>query len=134
VSDLIQHSSGFEFEDRGQESISSAERRRHERFHVEGDAEVLVAEGSQVFRGSVQDISLSGCFIETSARLRTAIGSPVEMMFRANGVMLRLSANVRTVRFGVGAGFLFEELSPNMRQELERLIETLKRSPSGSGK
>jgi hypothetical protein len=134
VSDLIQHSSGFEFEDRGRESTGSAERRQHERFAVEGDAEVLVAEASQVFRGSVQDISLSGCFIETSARLRTAIGSPVEMMFRANGVMLRLSANVRTVRFGVGAGFLFQELSPNMHQELERLIETLKRSPSGSGK
>ena len=133
MSDLIQHSSGFESEDRGYESIHHAERRQHERFAVEGDAEVLVAEASQVFRGSVQDISLSGCFIETSARLRTAIGSPVEMMFRANGVMLRLSANVRTVRFGVGAGFLFQELSPNMHQELERLIETLKRSPSGSG-
>lgn len=134
MSDLRQHSSGFESEDRGHGSITPAERRRHERFPVEGDAEVLVAEGSQLFRGRVQDISLSGCFIETRARLRTVIGAPVEMVFRANGVMLRLSANVRTVRFGVGAGFLFEELSPHMRQELERLIETLKRSPSGSGR
>jgi PilZ domain len=133
VSDLRQHSHGFESEVRGHGSIPSAERRGHERFLVEGDAEVLVAEGSQLFRGRVQDISLSGCFIETRARLRSVIGAPVEMVFRANGVMLRLSANVRTVRFGVGAGFLFEELSPHMRQELERLIETLKRSPSGSG-
>lgn len=134
MSDLRQHSPGFESEDRGHRSITAAERRRHERFLVEGDAEVLVAEGSQLFRGKVQDISLSGCFIETRARLRTVIGAPVEMVFRANGVMLRLSANVRTVRFGVGAGFLFEELSPHMRQELERLIETLKGSPSGSGR
>jgi hypothetical protein len=133
VSDLRQHSPGFESEDRGHGSITLADRRRHERFLVEGDAEVLVAEGSQLFRGRVQDISLSGCFIETRARLRTVIGAPVEMVFRANGVMLRLLANVRTVRFGVGAGFLFEELSPHMRQELERLIETLTRSPSGSG-
>lgn len=131
MSDLRQHSSGFESEDRGHESITPAERRRHERFPVEGDAEVLVAKESQVFCGRVQDISLSGCFIETRARLRAAIGSPVEMVFRANGVMLRLSAKVRTVRFGVGAGFLFEELRPHMREELERLIETLKRSPSG---
>lgn len=134
MSDLRQHSHGFESEVRGHGSIPSAERRGHERFLVEGDAEVLVAEGSQLFRGRVQDISLSGCFIETRARLRSVIGAPVEMVFRANGVMLRLSANVRTVRFGVGAGFLFEELSPHMRQELERLIETLKRSPSGSGR
>jgi hypothetical protein len=131
VNDLRQHSSGFESEDRGHEIVPAGERRRHERFPVEGDAEVLVAEGSQVFCGRVQDISLSGCFIETRARLRAGIGSPVEMVFRANGVKLRLSANVRMVRFGVGAGFLFEELSPHMRQELERLIETLKRSPSG---
>ena len=134
MSDLRQHLSGYESEDRGRDSILPGERRRHERFPVEGDAEVLVAEASQVFRGRVQDISLSGCFIETRARLRTAIGATVEMVFRANGVMLRLSANLRTVRFGVGAGFLFQELSPNMREELERLIETLKRSPSGSGR
>ncbi|HEY2039697.1 MAG TPA: PilZ domain-containing protein, partial [Edaphobacter sp.] len=128
MSDLRQHLSGFESEDRGHNGVVTAERRRHERFPVEGDAEVLVSGGSRVFHGRVQDISLSGCFIETSARLRMEIGSPVEMVFRANGVMLRLSANVRVVRFGAGAGFLFEELNPHIREELERLIETLKRS------
>ena len=45
------------------------ERRRHERYAVEGDAEVIVAGGTLLFRGSIADISLSGCFIETRARL-----------------------------------------------------------------
>ena len=112
--------------DCGQTNAIGAERRRHERFAVEGDAEVLVAKGSQVFRGRVQDISMSGCFISTRARIRMSIGAPVEMVFRANAVMLRLSANLRMVRFGHGAGFVFQELSPHMHQELERLIEELK--------
>ena len=105
-----------------------AERRRHARYAVEGDAEVLVADGSQIFRGKILDISLSGCFIETQARLRMPVGTPVEMVFRANGVMLRTAAVVRAVRMGDGAGFLFEGLSARMQAELETLIEALEGS------
>jgi PilZ domain len=104
------------------------ERRRHARYAVDGDAEVLVADGSQIFRGGILDISLSGCFIETRARLRVAVGTPVEMVFRANGVMLRTAATVRAVRRGAGAGFVFEGLSARMQAELETLIEALEGS------
>lgn len=103
-----------------------AERRRHMRYAVDGDAEVLVADGSHIFRGRILDISLSGCFIETRARLRMEAGTPVEMVFRANGVMLRTSASVRAIRMGIGAGFLFEHLSERTRTELRALIGLLK--------
>ena len=102
-----------------------SERRRHIRYAVDGDAEVLLADGSQIFRGSILDISLSGCFIETKARLRVPVGAPVEMVFRANGVMLRTAATVRAVRAGKGAGFLFDSLSERMEAELQSLIEAL---------
>ena len=102
-----------------------ADRRRHTRYAVQGDAEVLVADGSQIFRGSILDISLSGCFIATQARLRVIVGTPVDMVFRANGVMLRTPATVRAVRPGNGAGFLFDGLSERMRAELQLLIEAL---------
>jgi hypothetical protein len=103
----------------------AAERRRHERYAVQGDAEVLLADGSQIFRGRILDISLSGCFIETQARLRMLVGTPVEMVFRANDVMLRAAATVRAIRRGAGAGFLFDDMSPRMQDELEMLIEAL---------
>ena len=109
-----------------------AERRRHARYAVEGDAEVLLAGGSQIFRGRILDISLSGCFIETRARLRMAVGTPVEMVFRANGVMLRAAATVRAIRTGVGAGFLFEGLTAHMRDELQMLIEALDLAKPGA--
>jgi hypothetical protein len=103
----------------------AAERRRHERYAVQGEAEVLLADGSQIFRGRILDISLSGCFIETQARLRMPVGTPVEMVFRANEVMLRAAATVRAIRRGAGAGFLFDDMSPRMQDELEMLIEAL---------
>jgi len=117
---------------RGKPPGGLSERRRHERYAVEGDAEVLLSDGSQIFRGRILDISLSGCFIETRARLRMAVGTPVEMVFRANGVMLRTAATVRALRVGVGAGFLFEGLSSHMRDELQMLIDALDLAKPGA--
>jgi hypothetical protein len=116
----------------GSSAAIPAERRRHTRYAVDGNAEVLVADGSQIFRGSILDISLSGCFIETSARLRVRVGAPVEMVFRANGVMLRTAATVRAVRAGKGAGFLFDSLSERMQAELQSLIEALHLAKPGA--
>ena len=98
------------------------ERRRHERYTVDGDAEVMVADGKLLFRGSIVDISLSGCFIETRARLLLEPGTPVQMVFRADHLTLRMTATVRAVRPGAGAGFLFGTMSAYMQVGLEGLI------------
>jgi hypothetical protein len=98
------------------------ERRRHERYVVHGDAEVMVTDGTLLFRGSTVDISLSGCFIETRARLVLAPGTLVQMVFRAGRQTLRMDATVRAVRPGVGAGFLFGTMSTYMQAVLEGLI------------
>ena len=74
-------------------------------------AEVLVLDGTVLFRGRVLDISVAGCYIETEARLRLAPGTPVEMVFRVKDVVFRLEATSRMVRRGKGAGFLFSNLS-----------------------
>ena len=98
------------------------ERRRHERFAVSGEAEVMVTDGTLLFRGNTVDISLSGCFIETRARLVLETGTPVQMVFRASHQTLRMDATVRAVRPGVGAGFLFGAMSGYMKKILEGLI------------
>jgi hypothetical protein len=107
------------------------ERRRHERFAVKGDAEVIVADGTLLFRGDTVDISLSGCFIATRARLMLEPGTPVEMVFRAGGLRLRVQATVRAVRVGIGAGFLFGEMSAYMQAGLEGLIGHMQRGGGG---
>ena len=103
------------------------ERRRHVRYPVHGDAEVMVRDGRLLFRGSTVDISLSGCFIETRARLMLEPGTPVEMVFRAGDLTMRVQATVRAVRPGVGAGFLFGEMSAYMQAGLEDLIRQMQR-------
>jgi PilZ domain len=101
------------------------ERRQHPRFAVDGFAEVLVADGTMLFRGRVLDISVAGCYIETQARLRLEPGTRVEMVFRVNGMVFRPMATSRMVRPGEGAGFLFLNLNPRMQTELEALIAEL---------
>jgi len=103
------------------------ERRRHVRYAVDGDAEVMVADGTLLFRGNTVDISLSGCFIATSARLALEPGTPVQMVFRAGHTTLRMSATVRAVRPGTGAGFLFGMMSSYMQAGLEGLIVEMQR-------
>lgn len=117
---------GFEGEhERRGVAVEVVERRQHKRYAVDAMAEVLVLDGTVLFRGRVLDISVAGCYVETEARLRLAPGTPVEMVFRVKDVVFRMEATIRMVRRGKGAGFLFSDLSTRVREELEALIEEL---------
>jgi c-di-GMP-binding flagellar brake protein YcgR len=100
------------------------ERRQHTRYAVDAWAEVMVKDGTMLFRGRVLDVSVGGCYIETEAKLKLAPGTAVEMVFRVNDGVFRCDATTRTVRTR-GAGFLFSSLDARMRRELERLIQEL---------
>jgi len=115
-------------ERRGVAPVKVVERRQHKRYAVDVVAEVLVLDGTLLFRGQVLDISAAGCYIETEARLRLAPGTPVEMVFRARDIFFRLDATSRSVRPGRGAGFLFSNLNARMQEDLAALIAELDRS------
>lgn len=112
-------------ERRGATAEALPERRRHPRYAIDAWAEVLVLDGSLLFRGRVLDISSAGCFIQTEARLRMRQRTPVEMVFRLKKAALRLQATSRMVRPGIGAGFLFSEMNERTRLELDALIAEL---------
>ncbi len=105
------------------------ERRKHTRYAIDAWAEVMVKDGTLLFRGRVLDISLGGCYVETEARLRLAPGTPVEMIFRMDGMVFRPEAMTRMVRPGQGAGFLFGYFDAKMQRQLEMLIEKLSGEP-----
>src|SRR5271170_2432656 len=100
------------------------ERRQHTRYAVDAWAEVMVKDGTMLFRGRVLDVSVAGCYIETEARLRLAPGTPVEMVFRVNNEVFRCEATSRMIRTK-GAGFLFSNLDPTLQMGLEGLIREL---------
>jgi hypothetical protein len=100
------------------------ERRVHTRYAVDAWAEVLVKDGTMLFRGRVLDVSVGGCYIETEAKLKLAPGTPVEMVFRMNDGVVRCDARSRMIRTK-GAGFLFSNMDAKSRMELEGLIREL---------
>jgi hypothetical protein len=100
------------------------ERRQHTRYAVDAWAEVMVKDGTMLFRGRVLDLSVGGCYIETEARLRLAPGTPVEMVFRVSDRVFRCDATSRMIRTK-GAGFLFSHLDARLQMELEELIREL---------
>lgn len=123
----VDEAEGFE-ERRGvmqEDATNYLERRQHKRYTVDGVAEVVVADGTMLFRGRVLDVSVAGCYVETQARLRLAPGTLVEMVFRVNGMVFRPLATSRMVRPGEGVGFLFMNLKGRTQAELERLIAEL---------
>jgi hypothetical protein len=103
------------------------DRRAHTRHQVDAWAEVMVQNGSMLFRGRVLDLSVGGCYVETEARLRLAPGTWVEVVFRTGERVFRCEATSRMLRQR-GAGFLFEGMNAATRAELEALIAELERS------
>jgi c-di-GMP-binding flagellar brake protein YcgR len=100
------------------------ERRQHTRYAVDAWAEVMVKDGTMLFRGRVLDVSVGGCYVETEAKLKLAPGTPVEMVFRVNEDVFRCEAIIRMVRTK-GAGFRFLNQNARMQRGLERLIQEL---------
>jgi hypothetical protein len=109
------------------------ERRRHRRFSCSLGAEVVVRHSSMLFRGSVRDISRSGCFIESKARLKLARMQEVELQFSSRGVQVTSLARVMDIRPGVGAGFEFIAEDPRLEQPLLKLIGWLDGGPEPAG-
>jgi hypothetical protein len=101
------------------------DRRQHKRYATDAMAEVMVEDGTMLFRGRVLDVSVAGCYVETQAQLRLETGTRVEMVFNINGVTFRPAATARMMRAGSGAGFRFLNVNAKTQLELETLISAL---------
>ena len=108
-----------------QGSGAGSERRRHKRFPCEGFAEVVAFRAKGLFRGRLKDISESGCFIETSARLNLPRLAEVEIRFTAPGIKLSVLGRVMDVQPGKGAGFEFLPGDPRLDHSFHNMIDRL---------
>jgi PilZ domain len=108
-----------------QTKTSARERRKQERFGCDGFAEVIVDDAGFLFRGAVQDISLSGCYIRSRARLRLHRGAEVDLHFSVNGDYFNARARLMIVRPGAGAGFEFLLDDPELQLRLSSLVRKL---------
>lgn len=71
--------------------------------------------------GRTEDLSLGGCFINTSGRVD--VGEIVEIAIRlSSGEWLRLRGEVASYQMGIGFGVLFSFLTDEEEQSLRELI------------
>ena len=99
----------------------SGERRRNQRQKVllEARWESL----SKRHEARVDDVSMSGCFVNTYGPVE--VGEPVELsILRRTGEWLPLRGYVATYQHGVGFGMAFTDLSEDDRKALQDVIAT----------
>jgi hypothetical protein len=109
------------------EEKSGREKRKCRRLACEGSAECFAFDTGTLFRGSIQDISLTGCYVTTKARLRLTRLSEVDLCFTLKGRQYHIIARVMVVRPGDGVGFEFMFDDPRgsewLKEELMALFE-----------
>ena len=105
--------------------LATENRRRHPRYPCDSVAEVLVFGNRALFRGRVRDLSESGCFIETRARLRPEVMRLVELRFHVKGLEMNAYAVARSIHPGQGAGFEFVTRDPRVDGSIREMIKRL---------
>ena len=106
-------------------TVAQAERRRTPRYRCHGRAEALVLFPETLLQGEIRDISTSGCFLETRARLRLDRYTKVDLNFRINGVPYHTVARIMGVRTGAGVGMEFFFDSQRDEMLFKKLIRSL---------
>jgi hypothetical protein len=107
------------------ERAGGKERRSNQRHHCEGFAEASVSNPQVLFRGEVRDISRTGCYIKTYARLHLALFTTVDIHFKVNGKYYHAPARVMNIRPGKGVGLEFVFPDPQAAEWLSELLEAL---------
>jgi hypothetical protein len=101
------------------------DRRKHRRLQCSGFAEVAVEEAGLLFRGSIRDLSLTGCFILPHVRMTLRGETEAELRFSLEGEELMLRARVKMTRPNGGIGFKFQDISPPLKTRLGRMVKKL---------
>lgn len=104
-------------------SSSGVERRLQRRFACDGFAEVFAFETGFLFRGTIRDISQTGCYITTHFALKLEPLTEVDVLLILKNHEYRIPALVRNVRPGKGVGFEFLYDDPRVEASFEALLQ-----------
>jgi len=102
------------------------ERRIAHRYLCGGAVSIWQPGGKQFVRGTVADLSLTGCYVEAMTPLD--VHDRVVLTLNVNGAEVRAAAEVRTSHPGMGMGLKFRDLSKTDRSSLRTLISGLDHS------
>jgi hypothetical protein len=101
-------------------------RRREARYRTTGGAKIQEPGAPAAQWAMLHDISLSGCYVETTNPLPP--GAHVDVTVHTGDVQIAAKGEVTVVDRMVGMGLRFIQLSPVNRQRLEQLVDELVQS------
>ena len=104
-----------------QKQPSQKDQRLHTRMKCRLTIELHPQPGGGPVFGNLIDISLGGCYVETSAIL--APGSDVKLVFSIDDGTLSTEGSVARIHPGSGAAVQFKEMSRESREKMYRILE-----------
>lgn len=99
------------------------ERRKHPRYHCAGEVRLLESGLPQSTTWRMNEISMSGCYIETM--WPHPAGTSIELELAVNGRTIRLESIVRSSQVACGMGLEFMKIEPSEAEKLNRVIAEL---------
>jgi hypothetical protein len=107
--------------DHAEADHATHERRRSPRFSCGGSAEIICLPSTGIIvPGSIRDLSLHGCWVETSVPIDH--GARAEVVLRVNSASFRALGEVKAIRGQSGSGVEFVRLSANGKDMLADLV------------
>jgi len=102
---------------------SGAERRLNRRFACDGFAEIFAFKSGFLFRGTIRDISQTGCYIATKFAMKLESLSEVDVLLRLKNHDYRVLARVRNFRPGKGVGLEFLYRDPQVDARFQNVLQ-----------
>ncbi len=99
------------------------DRRKHPRFQCTGAAQIGEAGKGLRMWGTLTDISLGGCYVQTVSNM--PIGTHLDVSVAVDTHSFAAKADVRTSHPNIGMGMQFIALTPENQRRLELLVERL---------
>jgi diguanylate cyclase (GGDEF)-like protein len=109
-----------------QKQPSQEDRRLHTRMKCRLTIELHPQPGDGPVFGNLIDISLGGCYVETSAILSP--GSNVKLVFSIDDGTLSAEGTVARIHPGSGVAVQFKEMSRESREKMYRILEFVQNS------
>ena len=108
----------------GTAQMQYAEKRRHPRYGCELGIEVRVADSETGYWGTIADICLGGCYVNTFSPLPA--GTPVVLLIKNETSTIDITGKTITFHPGLGMGIEFLGFaSPAAEAALRALIDDL---------
>lgn len=104
------------------------EKRVHVRYICDGGVEVRQEDANGGFWGTLTDISLDGCYVQTFSPMQP--GTRLRLVIQSHNLEIRGFGIVAAAHPGVGMGIKFLEMADVERQKLQTLIKGISSAAS----